>query len=351
MTSDHSPNSTQRWRELVEEFTSFGGTADNVIQREGSLGLGLFPIDPSKPAELHVPDQLLVASDNLELRDGNIVLKDSSSYPKGFNDWYQRFQADYSWGAEAQDSIRAFEEGLKNLPDNVRTLLRNLGIANIESRCSGSITEQHIFDRFIATRRINRNERAWLMPIIELVNHSPKQPSWGVSEQGITVKGTYDDEILVRYSVADPLRRLFQYGFNCKEPHGFSMRVQVVHRGKKIIVKGGINYAPLSLPKVEIIEDALMIDSAMLGSMDQPRMPKAILREALIKHEWVDPEELFDQIRRKNQLALIKILREIENEEKLISDLVRTACRDQLIAIGHYMGSREIPKAWTQEAT
>ena len=351
MTNNHSPNSTERWRELVEEFTSFGGIADNVIQREGSLGLGLFPIDPSKPAELHVPDQLLVATDNLELRDGSIVLKDASHYPKGFGDWYQRFQADYSWGAEAQDSIRTFEEGLKTLPDKVRVLLRNLGVADIASRFSGVNVEQDIFNRFISTRRINRNDRAWLMPMIELVNHSPRQPSWGMSDEGITVKGTYDDEILVRYSVADPLRRLFQYGFNCKEPHGFSARVQVMHRGKTVIIKGAINYKPLSMPNIEINGDTLTINAVMLGSMDQPRVPRSIFRKALTKIEGIEPDELFDQIRQRNQHGLIQVLRGVEYEAGAVIELVRTACRDQLVAIGFHMGSREIPEAWTQTAT
>ena len=351
MTSNHSPNSTERWRELVEEFISFGGTADNVIQREGSLGLGLFPIDPSKPVELHVPDQLLVATDNLELREGAIVLKDASDYPKGFGDWYQRFQADYSWGAEAQDSIRTFEEGLKALPDKVRILLRNLGVANIESRFSGVNVEQDIFNRFIATRRINRNDRTWLMPLIELVNHSPRQPSWGMSDEGITVKGTYEDEILVRYSVADPLRRLFQYGFNCKEPHGFSARVQVMHRSKTIVVKGAVNYKPLSLPDIEISGDTLTINSVMIGSRDQPRIPRSIFKKALTKIEGIEPDELFDQIRQRNQHGLIQVLRGVEYEGGAVTELVRTACRDQLVAIGFHMGSREIPEAWTQTAT
>ena len=75
-------DSRNRWDTLVEEFRGFGGTANNIIQRKGDFGLGLFPIDPAKPVELRVPDQLLVATDNIELKNGEIVLKDESSYPK-----------------------------------------------------------------------------------------------------------------------------------------------------------------------------------------------------------------------------------------------------------------------------
>ena len=179
-------------------------------------------------------------------------------------------------------------------------------LININKFLNNAIGFEDIFNRFISTRRINRNDRAWLMPMIELVNHSPRQPSWGMSDEGITVKGTYDDEILVRYSVADPLRRLFQYGFNCKEPHGFSARVQVMHRGKTVIIKGAINYKPLSMPNIEINGDTLTINAVMLGSMDQPRVPRSIFRKALTKIEGIEPDELFDQIRQRNQLGLIQ---------------------------------------------
>ena len=351
MTSKDALAPTERWEQLVEQFVSFGGTADNVMQREGDFGLGLFPIDPAKPAELHVPDRLLVATDNLELRDGSIALKDASNYPPGFEEWYQRFQADYSWGAEAQASIQSFEEGLKSLPERAQKLLRNLGIANIDSRYSEANKEKDIFDRFIATRRINRNDQTWLMPMIELVNHSPRKPSWGMNEHGITVKGTFDGEILVRYSVADPLRRLFQYGFNCHEPHGFSARAQIKHRDKTIIIKGNINYKPLSLPTLQINETEIIIDAVMLGSMDQPRAPRSILRKALSKTDGLDADELFDQIVQRNRLALIQLLRETDSAEGTTAQLVRTACRDQLIAIGFHIGSRELPEEWIQTAT
>ena len=338
--SPHSPN--DQWKALVEEFTSFGGVATNVMQREGKFGLGLFPIDASKPVKLHVPDELLVSTENVELRDGGIVIKDPSNYPKGFDDWYRRFQADYSWGAEAQKSIREFETGLKSLPDRVRILFRNLGIANIESRFSGADEEQNILNRFLATRRINRHEKAWLMPMIELVNHSPNKPSWGMKDQGITVEGTFDDEIMVRYSVADPLSRLVQYGFNCQEPTGFSMGMKVRHQNKTILINGGVNYSPLSLPSIEINDDEIKVDKLLIGMNTNPRMPRTLIRKLFADTEGVNADELFDQIHFRNRIGLIQILRELEDLTSNTAAMLKNACRDQLIAIGYHFGVRDI---------
>ena len=229
-----------RWNDLVEGFRFFGGTADNLVQRKGALGLGLFPIDASQPVELRVPEHLLVATDNIDLLDGAIVLKDTSCYPKGFGEWYEYFQAEYSWGAEAKNSIQRFEEGLKSLPDSLQKKLQNVGL-NVERRLSETNDEQYLLQRFIKTRQINRNGKLVLMPMIELVNHSPFQSSWITDEDSIAIKGRYDDEILVKYSVSDPLRRWMQYGFNCKEPTGFSLHFKLRHNQQEILVHGGLN--------------------------------------------------------------------------------------------------------------
>ena len=56
---------------LLEEFRGFGGRAENVMQRDGPLGLGLFPIEPCQPIDLRVPRSLLVPADNVKLRKFN----------------------------------------------------------------------------------------------------------------------------------------------------------------------------------------------------------------------------------------------------------------------------------------
>ena len=241
-----------RWNSLVEGFKSFGGIAKNLIQRKGVLGLGLFPIDTSQPVELRVPDHLLVATDNLQVLDGAVVIKDASQYPKGFSEWYEYFQAEYSWGAEARNSIKCFEDGLKSLSKPMHRMLQNLGLINIQERFPGISGEQDLFQRFIATRQINKNGRMVLMPMIELVNHSPVQSSWIMDRDSIAIAGKYDGEVLARYSVADPLHRWVQYGFNCKETLGFSLRLKLIHKGQQIIIDGNQS-KPLKACKSSII--------------------------------------------------------------------------------------------------
>ena len=63
-----SMGSAAEWHEFLDEFRQLGGRAENAMQRKGKFGLGIFPIDPSKPVDLFVPSNLLVATDNIELK-------------------------------------------------------------------------------------------------------------------------------------------------------------------------------------------------------------------------------------------------------------------------------------------
>ena len=339
------------WNTLVEDFRRFGGIANNLTQRKGPLGLGLFPIDSSQPVELRVPDHLLVAVDNIELRDGAVVIKDPSDYPEGFSNWYERFQADYSWGAEARLSIKSFEDGLKSLPDSLQQRLQKLGLLNANKRYPGINEEQELFQRFIATRQINRNGSMVLMPMIELVNHSPTQSSWIMDKDSIAIQKQYDKEILVRYSVSDPIRRCIQYGFNCKEPLGFSLDFYLIHNNQKILVNGGINYCPFEPLGPIFHGDTVVINKPLLGSLNTPRLPKKLFKQNCNNIANVDAYTLFDQIHRLNRIALINILRELEKFKQPAACLFKTAILDQIEILSQHYGTKEDNIANSQDAT
>ena len=330
------------WNTLIDEFRGFGGTAENVVQREGEFGLGLFPIDNSQPVELRAPDHLLVSTDNIELQDNEIVIKDESQYPAGFSDWYRQFQANYSWGAEAKRSIETFEKGLISLPANIHQLLEKRGLV-LEGRINNSAEAPNILKRFIATRRIKRNNKNVLMPIIELVNHSPQQRSWSMDEKGISITGTYSDEILVRYSACDPLHRFLQYGFNCNEINGFSLNLKVNHHDKVVYIKGGINHDLKKPPRVSLNDNKIIIDRPMIGSSKRPRIPRTLFKQALEGVNGIDADELFDQVCQNNRLAIISLIKQLDNAEGYILSQLQTACLQQLVAIGYHFGEKAIP--------
>lgn len=329
----------KKWDQLLDAFRDFGGTANNVIQRPGPFGLGLFPINPDQPSELRVPEHLLIPVKRVSLQDGAVVLKDESGFPKGYADWFQRFQADFSWGAEAQRTIENFENSLESLPTPFLKQLSLLGLHSRESHIPQTSNPQYAFDRFIKTRQIQHSKRLVLMPIIELINHSPGGTTWNMSGDGIAVAGTFKGEIMVRYSCSDPLHRLLQYGFNCQEPNGFSVNLQFKHRNLQITVKGGINHQSMKPVKVASQHNQLIINQPLLGSFTSPKIPRALFRASL-KDFKVEADELFDQIQHLNRMAVIKIIRDLSSTKSSISNQLRIACMDQLAALSCHVGSQ-----------
>ena len=336
-----SMGSAADWHAFLDEFRAFGGRAENVMQRKGAFGLGLFPIDPAKPVDLFVPDELLVPIENLELQDETLVIKDDSSFPDGYSDWFRRYQTNYSWGAEGRENTLALEEGLKGLPDAVQTLMKRTGLYNAENRFPGNDFDQELMQRFIQTRCINRKEKRVIMPIIDLLNHAPAAKAYDMSGNGIAVGGIHDGEVLVKYSVSDPIRRLIAYGFNAPEPFGFSLSFRLQHQDRLVVVQGGGGRQPLKACGIEIKDDRIVIKQPLMASSNSPKMPRTLFIKSCRSIEGINANELFEQIHQRNTQALVQMMRELQDLEGEVAQLLRAGCLDQLAALSHHFGQRD----------
>src|SRR5215472_16098366 len=94
------------WDTMLAEFRALGGTAENVVLRQGPRGRGVFPLDPAEPVRLCVPPNLIVRAEDTEIWDGRLVVKASAATvgarERAFFDNYQR---DFSWGAGVLDDL------------------------------------------------------------------------------------------------------------------------------------------------------------------------------------------------------------------------------------------------------
>jgi len=329
------------WHTFLDDFRAFGGRAENVMQRKGNFGLGIFPIDPSKPVDLFVPSALLVPIDNIELKDGNIVIKNDQNFPEGYSDWFKKYQEVYSWGAEGKERTLAFEKGLKALPENIQNLLKNYALYNPEVRFPEEDLDKEILQRFILTRCINYQGNTVVMPIIDLVNHAPSADPYDVKNGGVAIGGTHEGEVLVRYNLMDPIRRLINYGFNAQEPTGFSIRCRIKHQDHIVIVQGGKSDKPMQPCKVIFEDDRFIIQQPLLGSQQRPKMPRTLFQQACSNFEAINANELFDQIQQFNRVALVKIIRELQDVDGETASQLKNSCLDQLVAQSHYYGIRE----------
>ena len=178
------------------------------------------------------------------------------------------------------------------------------------------------------------------MPIIDLVNHSPSVNTYDINAEGIAIDGVFEGEVLVRYNMLDPIRRLLGYGFNSQELMGYSLRCRIQHQDHTVIVQGGQSNRPMQPCKATFQNDRFVVEQPLLGSVRSPRMPRTLFLKACNGAEGIDANELFDQIHQSNIIALATIIRELENSESEAASLLRRSCIDQLVAQSHSFGVR-----------
>ena len=328
----------RQWDQLLNEFRSFGGIAENVIQRQGQFGLGLFPIEPGQRSELRVPQHLLVPVKQIVLLDGELRLKNTKSFPNGYDEWFRTYQANYSWGAEAQQKILEFECRLKALPMEILEQLTSLGLT--KNRRKSRLSTYEIATRFIKTRQIWHSKKQVIMPILELVNHAPHGVTWDMGGDGIAIKGNFSEEILVNYSISDPLRRFMQYGFNCQEPAGFSLDLKFSHNDQLVVIDGGINNMPRMPCEVHTNNHKLLIRRPLLGLHSSPKIPRSIFKKSLSSYVE-DADELFDKINHINRICVISLLDKLNNYNGVMIRQLRKAALDQLISLSCHVGSKD----------
>lgn len=332
------------WTRMLDDFRALGGKADNIEQRVGKFGNGIFPIDPQQPVEIAIPATLLVDADQLVLDGEDLVVSPDADVPGEVREFIARYQKHFSWGADGRKHVEQFERGLKALPEALLDRLRQLRMLNLAQRHKGT-WEEVLRSRFLNSRRINYHGRKVSMPVIELVNHSAKAPAFRIND-GIQVRGTFADEVLVNYSPAsDALQRFLNYGFASQEPAAYCLPMPLkLNEGFRLFVgcdAGTVNIVDkLPLPKVETDEKGRRLSHLRLGSERAPRLPRTLFRKALPDLPVALADEVFDRLRSANQFELCRLLELAEGVDTPVAREFRQALINQLKALSHCYGVR-----------
>lgn len=329
---------------MLEDFRALGGTVDNIEQRRGPHGNGLFPEDPSKPIAIVIPAKLLIDCDHLVLDGDDLVVEHDVNVSSEVGGFIARYQKHFSWGADGRRHAESFESELKMLPEPLLGRLRQFRLLNLEARHKGPWAEV-LRRRFLASRQISYHERKVSMPIIELINHAPASPGYIIND-GIQYKGRFAGEVTVNYSpTSDALLRFLNYGFASPELQAYSLPIHMkldgggtLHIG---VETGSIELRDkLPLPKVAADGQRRKLAHLRLGMARAPRMPRTLLRKALPDLSAAQSDELFDRIRNANQQILCEMLELADGADTPIAHEFRRAILFQLGALAHSYGVR-----------
>jgi hypothetical protein len=329
---------------MLDEFSSLGGVAHNVDQRLGCFGNGIFPIDPTEPILIKVPEHLLIDDKYLLLDGQDLVVSPEAGVSEEISSFHARYQKYFSWGADGRNHVETFETGLKGLSDSLISKLLHLKLLNLATRHKGE-PEEVLRERFMQSRRINYHDRKVIMPIIELINHNSRSPSYEF-KSGIQYHGNFTDEVTVKYSSSsDAILRFINYGFAHNEPSAFCLPTYF-KSGKGLSIEIHNEYGRsevidgLPLPIVERQGHLIRLSHLRLGIELMPRLPRLIFRKVLSELAEDKVDEIFDRIRNANLLALCDLMELTEGVDSAICKELRKAILFQIRALSHCYGVR-----------
>ena len=306
------------WTDLLERFAELGGTAENIYQREGELGRGIFPIDPYRRAQIMAPKNLFLKRNNISLCNGKIVVKDGSSYSAKEKTFLEMYYNEHSWGNNGNSGSINFLEFISALPDSFKTRLLACKFINaaLLSMCNN---QEGMLKRFINERVVSFQGDSVLAPVWELVNHSSFAPPLRINSFGVETPPLEadDQEILHKYSSKNsPMSMWSKYGFACRCIVAYSIPFTIdANDGIQSIKCSGLQKSSKAINNFALKgDDSLLIPSLPIGCLSK-ELPisyfSSIMSSAGLPVELVS--EYFSKIREINVKARNDLLNSMQD--------------------------------------
>lgn len=325
----------------MNEFRALGGTVENVQLGEGPLGRGLFPIDPTRPLLIRIPESLLVKKTDIVFENNVLKVAPNASLSERERRFYEDYYANLSWGVGGRAEVeRLFEQALA-LPAELR---HKLATFYMLPQWFADPTEDTIQSNFIQSRKIGLKGHNVMMPFIELANHGN-----GLEYEahgGLTLQGTAEDEITVHYGNGDAYDLFCSFGFSAPADVAYSLPMKTtIGNAPLVIERSGETSRGSERPGYPRLrtEGTLALDMCMLGNRRFPRFCRGNFRHALRTAGFPEADETFDRIRQDNQLLFLSLLGDLDSLEGAMVRTLRQMARFQLQAIAFCFGAREAP--------
>jgi hypothetical protein len=331
--------SDSAWNDMLDEFRTLGGTADNIRLADGPFGRGLFPIHPAKPVAIQIPANLLVSLDDVVIDNGAFRVAQSSPVTGRVRAFLEQYEREFSWGPGQYDTER-FLQGMADLPGSVKEfLVKKFGFA----RFFNAITPDALKKWFFGTRVINRGEQQVIMPIIEMANHGGTTTY--EKDTGVALNGTFPGEVLVQYAqTTDPLDMFLNWTFAPREETAFSIEMVAAGGRKEFEIRrnfhGDIKKSVVQTVAVQ--GDRYILEHLILGHQRFPRVPKGAFRRAIQGLSPEETDEAYDYIQFANRQAFLDLLDAIEGLNLAIVPPLRALAVNQLRALSHHFLVRQV---------
>ena len=332
--------------QLLAEFRSLGGVFENTRIDESASGRGVRVLDPTKPAIVHVPPNLLVPTGDLEIRGGHLTLKAHSGVGSRERAFFEAYQHHFGWSAGLFEEIARQQAEWHELPDEIKRLICTMGaVGNPENRFEAP-TIDACLKNYIETRDVYFKGKPHIAPVLELINHSPAGSDYATGE-GLTVAGTFEAEVFARYNVRDAWAVALHYGFAHRSPYAYSLAITIDYAGKRLVIDrdaaavrtiDGIRY-----PRREDDGDLITLTNVMLGDSGAMDVPRAVFRKLLgTELSIAQADEIFEGIAFYNRRRFLDVLSSLQNYDGNVVRMLRAAAIHQLHGLAACVGARAL---------
>ena len=211
------------WELLLSKFRGFGGIAENICQKEGYFGRGIFPINSNLRSRIFTPTKLLIKKEDVYLEDEKIRIKNNKLYDQEVINFFNFYQDNFSWGAGGRETTELFEKGLCSFSADLKQLIKNYVLFDLNRRHKGDWCEV-VKTQFLNSRVVSFGKDQFIVPIWELVNHKVQSLPFIISKKGVSTPyyPALNCELRHSYGNRGSLNRFFADGFYSEETIVFS---------------------------------------------------------------------------------------------------------------------------------
>ena len=266
---------SKEWDVLLAKFRNLGGIAENVCQKEGALGRGIFSINPKLKSRIFTPSQLMIKKEDICLEDNHLRIKKDKEYSQEIIDFFNYYQDNFSWGRGGKQTTESFEHGLTLLSSDLKQLIKKNFLVDIEERhkCDWNNV---LKNQFLNARAFKFDQDLFIAPILELVNHEVNAFPFikrfnGISTPNYPPRGS---ELTHVYGYTSSIKRVLNYGFFCQEPIVFSLPFTIKLKESQLnLICKGLDLKDDNI-KYKINDSQIVIDGIPIASINKPSFIK-----------------------------------------------------------------------------
>ena len=329
----------KEWDILINQFRNLGGVAENICQKNGSKGRGIFPVKEELKSKIFTPSNLIIKKNDIFLDDDKVRIKEEKNeYNNETREFFNFYQDNFSWGGGGREDTEAFENSLGLFSSELKSLLRDNRLVDIDKRHKGSWKDV-ILSQFLYAREFNFRNELQIVPLLELVNHDVISFQFYKSANGISSPNypPSDSELTYTYASKGTLNCFFDYGFFSKETIVFSFpfNLKIENKEISIICKG--NELRDDLIKIQRSGKSILIEGIPIADSNSKSLPEAYFKELVdqIGEKNISIDYLY-KIKNFNKLIRENLLENLKTKEHIASSMFSRAILHELDLISNF---------------